>query len=142
MTGLRRIGGAVTALLAAVTLGTALVLLAGFTYRLATGDPTSALAAWAFGLLILAAILFAVFGGLLPDQPEPPAPDGPGREKPAGRDESPAAPADSWTDVLAFCLVLLGLVVGGPLGIAGYEALRPPTAAVAPQPPPPPTEPR
>ncbi|WP_282697419.1 hypothetical protein [Streptomyces sp. CC208A] len=101
MTDLRRVGGVVTALLAATTLGTALVLLSGFAYQLVAGDPTGTLAAWAFGLLLLAAALFGAFGGLLPDS-EP----------------------GEWADTLVFCLVLLGLLAGGPFGIAGYEALR------------------
>ncbi|MFF9338169.1 hypothetical protein ACF1CG_00160 [Streptomyces sp. NPDC014773] len=41
---------------------------------------------------------------------------------------------DGWFDVLSFCCVLVGLLAGGPLGIAGYEALRPDTVATAPDP--------
>ncbi|MFF8805276.1 outer membrane protein assembly factor BamB family protein [Streptomyces omiyaensis] len=39
-----------------------------------------------------------------------------------------------WFDGLVFLLVLLGILAGGPFGIAGYEALRP-GAAAAPAPP-------
>ncbi|MFK3729211.1 hypothetical protein ACI2LJ_02930 [Streptomyces sp. NPDC088090] len=41
---------------------------------------------------------------------------------------------DGWFDVVSFCCVLVGLLAGGPLGIAGYEALRPDTVATAPEP--------
>ncbi len=118
MTNLRRTAGAAAVLLAATALGTTLVLLAGFVYRLSTGEATGVLAAWAVGLLVLTVVLFGLFGAMLPDEP--------------------TTPTESWVDVVIFCLVLLGLVVGGPLGIAGYEALRPEPAAVAP----PLTEPR
>ncbi|MGW6538776.1 hypothetical protein ACWGBV_08015 [Streptomyces sp. NPDC055051] len=59
--------GAVAAALAGTTLGAALVLLAGFVYQLVAGEPTGGLAGWAFGLLLLAVVLFGVFGALLPD---------------------------------------------------------------------------
>ncbi|MFF5502045.1 hypothetical protein ACF1E9_02805 [Streptomyces roseolus] len=118
MSNLRRTVGAAAVLLAATTLGATLVLLAGFVYQLAAGDATGVLAAWAGGLLVLAVALFALFGAMLPDEP--------------------TSPVENWFDVLAFCFVLLGLFVGAPFGIAGYEALRPDTAAVAP----PLTEPR
>ncbi|MFF9144461.1 hypothetical protein ACF1BN_06370 [Streptomyces sp. NPDC014861] len=60
--------GAVAAALAGTTLGAALVLLAGFVYQLVAGEPTGGLAGWAFGLLLLAVVLFGVFGALLPDE--------------------------------------------------------------------------
>ncbi|MFD6344844.1 hypothetical protein ACH4MA_10790 [Streptomyces roseolus] len=118
MSTLRRTVGGAAVLLAATALGATLVLLAGFVYQLAAGDATGALAAWAGGLLVLAVAFFVLFGAMLPDEP--------------------SAPSEGWVDVLAFCFVLLGLFVGAPFGIAGYEALRPETAAVAP----PLTEPR
>lgn len=118
LSNLRRTVGGAAVLLAATALGATLVLLAGFAYQLAAGDVTVALAAWAAGLPALTVVLFLLFGAMLPDEP--------------------TAPSEGWFDALTFCFVLFGLVVGGPLGIAGYEALRPETTAVAP----PLTEPR
>ncbi|MET8973179.1 hypothetical protein [Streptomyces hydrogenans] len=134
MTGLRGTLASAAVLAAATALSGALVLLSGFVYQLVDGDPTGALMAWALGLLVLAVGLFAVFGGLLPDLDADPEPErGPGAapgDRPAAR---PAAEEwfDAWFDVLAFCCVLVGLLAGGPLGIAGYEALRPETGTVA-----------
>ncbi|MEV7530280.1 hypothetical protein [Streptomyces hydrogenans] len=134
MTGLRGTLASAAVLAAATALSGALVLLSGFVYQLVDGDPTGALMAWALGLLVLAVGLFAVFGGLLPDLDAEPEPErGPGA---APGDRAEAGPAaekwfDDWFDVLAFCCVLVGLLAGGPLGIAGYEALRPETGTVA-----------
>ncbi|MGW3518546.1 hypothetical protein [Streptomyces hydrogenans] len=134
MTGLRGTLASAAVLAAATALSGALVLLSGFVYQLVDGDPTGALMAWALGLLVLAVGLFAVFGGLLPDLDAEPEPEGgPGA---APGDRTAARPAaekwfDAWFDVLAFCCVLVGLLAGGPLGIAGYEALRPETGTVA-----------
>ncbi|MFB7363205.1 hypothetical protein [Streptomyces hydrogenans] len=134
MTGLRGTLASAAVLAAATALSGALVLLSGFVYQLVDGDPTGALMAWALGLLVLAVGLFAVFGGLLPDLDADPEPErGPGA---APGDRTAARPAaekwfDAWFDVLAFCCVLVGLLAGGPLGIAGYEALRPETGTVA-----------
>ncbi|GHJ91008.1 hypothetical protein SNE510_05270 [Streptomyces sp. NE5-10] len=132
MTGLRGTLASAAVLAAATALSGALVLLSGFVYQLVDGDPTGALLAWALGLLVLAVGLFAVFGGLLPDldaEPET-GPDAAPGDRAAAR---PAAEKwfDDWFDVLAFCCVLVGLLAGGPLGIAGYEALRPETGTVA-----------
>ncbi|MEW5630080.1 hypothetical protein AB1388_26470 [Streptomyces hydrogenans] len=132
MTGLRGTLASAAVLAAATALSGALVLLSGFVYQLVDGDPTGALMAWALGLLVLAVGLFAVFGGLLPDLDAEPE-RGPGA---APGDRAEAGPAaekwfDDWFDVLAFCCVLVGLLAGGPLGIAGYEALRPETGTVA-----------
>ncbi|MGW5000985.1 hypothetical protein ACWEP8_25285 [Streptomyces hydrogenans] len=130
MTGLRGTLASAAVLAAATALSGALVLLSGFVYQLVDGDPTGALMAWALGLLVLAVGLFAVFGGLLPDLDADPEPErGPG----AAPGDRPAAEQwfDAWFDVLAFCCVLVGLLAGGPLGIAGYEALRPETGTVA-----------
>ncbi|MFI8365730.1 hypothetical protein [Streptomyces sp. NPDC085466] len=65
---MRRTIGTVAAALGGTTLGAALVLLAGFVYQLVTGNAAGGLAGWAFGLLLLALILFGVFGALLPDE--------------------------------------------------------------------------
>ncbi|MFB7338874.1 hypothetical protein ACFCZ6_02315 [Streptomyces hydrogenans] len=144
MTGLRGTLASAAVLAAATALSGALVLLSGFVYQLVDGDPTGALMAWALGLLVLAVGLFAVFGGLLPDLDADPKPDE-GATREAGPERGPgAAPGDrtaarpaaeewfdAWFDVLAFCCVLVGLLAGGPLGIAGYEALRPETGTVA-----------
>ncbi|MEU2655826.1 hypothetical protein ABZ615_10890 [Streptomyces sp. NPDC007325] len=65
---MRRTVGAVAAALGGTTLGAALVLLAGFVYQLVAGNAAGGLAGWAFGLLLLALILFGVFGSLLPDE--------------------------------------------------------------------------
>ncbi|MEV6355854.1 hypothetical protein [Streptomyces hydrogenans] len=140
MTGLRGTLASAAVLAAATALSGAMVLLSGFVYQLVDGDPTGALMAWALGLLVLAVGLFAVFGGLLPDLDADPKPDE-GATREAGPDAVPGAPDgaeppsgkwfDAWFDVLAFCCVLVGLLAGGPLGIAGYEALRPETGTVA-----------
>ncbi|MFD4372155.1 PQQ-binding-like beta-propeller repeat protein [Streptomyces sp. NPDC058486] len=145
MTGLRGTVGAVAALLAATALGAALVLLAGFVYQLLYGDAPGAMLVWSLGLMFLAALLFALFGSMLPDEE---AEERPQEEKAEGKQEekpdAPSEPApDNWLDVAAFCCVVLGLVAGGPFGIAGYEALRtetktaaapPPTQAASPSP--------
>ncbi|MFE5794788.1 PQQ-binding-like beta-propeller repeat protein [Streptomyces sp. NPDC056503] len=159
MRNLRRTVGAAAILPAGTALGAALVLLAGFVYQVVAGDASGAMAAWALGLLVLAVVLLGVFGAMLPDEgaetavapdgpggpggaPVKPAPGEPGEPSP---DRPGAAPSgdwfDDWFDVLTFCLVLLGLVAGGPVGIAGYEALRPRTAAAAPPSPSPPVSP-
>ncbi|MFD5771479.1 hypothetical protein ACFWIN_37405 [Streptomyces sp. NPDC127049] len=135
MTGLRRTAGAVAVTLASAALGAALVLLAGLAYQLVDGDVTRPMVAWILGLLLAAVLLFGAFGGTLPDDPAGAA-DGPDGGSGGAPDDGSGAPEGDWYDVLVFGLVLLGLVAGGPLGIAGYEALRPERPpAVAPAPP-------
>lgn len=124
MRGLRRTAGAFAAALGAIALGAALALLSGFLYAVVRGEPTGAMVAWILGLFVLAGVLFGAFGATLPDE--------------QAEAESAAAPTDGaddgdWYDPLVFGLVLVGLVAGGPFGIAGYEALKPTTVtAVAP----------
>ncbi|MFF2776491.1 PQQ-binding-like beta-propeller repeat protein [Streptomyces sp. NPDC058052] len=159
MTGLRRTAGAVAVTLGSAALGSALVLLAGLVYQLVDGDVTGGLVAWTLGLVVVAALFFGVFGGTLPDDATPrpateaetaaertgdPAagdgagdvadgPDGgPGKGPDGGSDSGSDGGSDGdWYDALVFGLVVLGLVAGGPFGIAGYEALRPAAGTVS-----------
>ncbi|MFJ5707688.1 PQQ-binding-like beta-propeller repeat protein [Streptomyces sp. NPDC093105] len=138
MTGLRRTAGAVAAALGAIALGAALALLSGFLYAVVRGESTGAMPAWVLGLFFLAALLLGAFGATLPDEvaAEAEAAAETGAEAvPAV--EPAAAKGDGeedgdWYDPLVFGLVLVGLVAGGPFGIAGYEALKPPTRTSAP----------
>lgn len=122
---LRRVVGAIAAVLSASALGSALVLLAGFVYQAVTAESVDALIGWAVVLVVVAVGLFALFGGMLPDEPES-----------AGDGEEPALtaePAEEETNgdgfyALVVVLGVLGLVAGGAVGIGGYEALRPSTA--------------
>ncbi|MFD8015423.1 PQQ-binding-like beta-propeller repeat protein, partial [Streptomyces sp. NPDC059762] len=138
MTGLRRTAGAVSAVLGAVALGAALALLAGFLYAIVRGGSTGAMLMWILGLFVLAFLLLGAFGTTLPDE------EGEAAEKATEAvgegDKDKAGDGDGdgdWYDPLVFGLVLVGLVAGGPFGIAGYEALKPETASAAPAAPPP-----
>ncbi|MFI8321245.1 PQQ-binding-like beta-propeller repeat protein [Streptomyces sp. NPDC085529] len=145
MRGLRRTAGAVAAALGALALGAALALLAGFLYAWVRGEPTGAMVAWILGLFFLAALLLGAFGATLPDEAaaaEAEAPAGEPVPAPAdgvrsvdGGDEGEKAEEGEegdWYDPLVFGLILVGLVAGGPFGIAGYEALKPTTGSTAP----------
>ncbi|MFE6228494.1 hypothetical protein [Streptomyces sp. NPDC057854] len=158
----RRTAGAVSAALAGAALGAALVLLSGFVYQLCRGELVGAMAGWAFGLLVLMFLLVGGFGASLPDEePAAAPPDGApippaktaapltgepaGQARPVTAEPVTAQPVEvrpvtapdgaddvDWYDAVVFGLVLLGLVVGGPVGIAAYESLKPPPAATAP----------
>ncbi|MFB9602862.1 PQQ-binding-like beta-propeller repeat protein [Streptomyces roseofulvus] len=149
MRGLRRTAGAVAAALGALALGAALALLAGFLYAWVRGEPTGATVAWILGLFFLAALLLGAFGATLPNE-EPAAEASAAEPAPAptdgvrsvdGGDEGDKGEEGDWYDPLVFGLILVGLVAGGPFGIAGYEALKPTTGTTAPAAPAPGTTP-
>ncbi|MEU3399092.1 hypothetical protein [Streptomyces filamentosus] len=150
--GLRRTGAAVTALLGAGVLSASMALLSGLAYQVVAGDPTAHLVAWSLGALLTGLVVFGVAGVLWDDEVEPgkpaqpPAPGpapasgsapGAAAEGSAGTPAAAAAPPaagtpaaaaaateeSDWYGILVFVLVLLGLLVGGPFGIAGYESL-------------------
>ncbi|GHG02269.1 hypothetical protein ACFFSH_02740 [Streptomyces filamentosus] len=140
--GLRRTGAAVTVLLGAGVLSASMALLSGLAYQVVAGDPTAHLVAWSLGALLTGLVVFGVAGVLWDDEVEPgkpaqpPAPasgsaPGAAAEGSAGTPDTAAAPAaaaaatgeSDWYGILVFVLVLLGLLVGGPFGIAGYESL-------------------
>ncbi|KAA6217473.1 hypothetical protein CP979_11370 [Streptomyces filamentosus] len=142
MKGLRRTGAAVTVLLGAGVLSASMALLSGLAYQVVAGDPTAHLVAWSLGALLTGLVVFGVAGVLWDDEVEPgkpaqpPAPasgsaPGAAAEGSAGTPDTAAAPAaaaaatgeSDWYGILVFVLVLLGLLVGGPFGIAGYESL-------------------
>ncbi|WP_030756403.1 hypothetical protein [Streptomyces griseus] len=145
MKALRRTGAAIAALLGAGVLSASMALLSGLAYQVVAGDPTAALVAWSLGLLLAALVAFGVAGVLWDDEVEPGKPAEPPAPEPGGTAgaaaEGAAGPPDAaaaatgesdWHGILVFVLVLLGLLAGGPFGIAGYESLshRPAPAAV------------